>query len=126
MCVDLRVRNCFFDAAARAGKGVTGSVGPGGKRQSRRFGFFLFRIVVAVETFPNLGVLMLRFSVSRTAMLAEPAVTEIEEVIGLIQGNVRTGIGSDRIIFQATVETRSLPPLPRRGPRSAHGSDKNW
>jgi hypothetical protein len=85
MSVDLRVRNCFFDSAAWAGQGVAGRIGPGGKRQSRRFGFFLFfRIVVAEKAGTSLGVLVLRFGVSRTAVLAEPAVTEIEEVIGLI------------------------------------------
>ena len=33
-----------------------------------------------------LGVVMLPFSVFRAAMFAEPAVTEIEEVVGLIHG----------------------------------------
>lgn len=69
---------------------MTGSVGPGGKRQSRCSGFFLFRIVVAEKAGTNLGVLVLRFGVSRTAMFAEPAVTEIEEVIGLIQESQRS------------------------------------
>jgi len=61
-------------------------------------------------------------------MFAEPAVTEIEEVVGLIQEDIRTGSGSDGVAFQTPrsdpVATTTPARLPRWGPRSAPGSDK--
>jgi hypothetical protein len=44
----------------------------------------------------------------RAAMFAEPAVTEIEEMIGLIQEDIRTESGSDRV--NPTTETMMLKP----------------
>jgi hypothetical protein len=66
---------------------VARRIGPTGKRQSRRFGCFLFRISVAEQAGSRLGVLLPGFSVSGAAVFAEPTVTEIEKVVCLIQEN---------------------------------------
>jgi hypothetical protein len=66
---------------------VARRIGPTGKRQSRRFGCFLFRIGVAEKARTRLGVLLLGFGVSGAAVFAEPTVTEIEKVVCLIQEN---------------------------------------
>jgi hypothetical protein len=41
-------------------------------------------------------VFMRWFGVSGAAMFAEPAIAEIEKVVCLIHGSIRTGSGSDR------------------------------
>ena len=66
---------------------MSGRVGPTGKRQSRRFGCFLFRIGVTEKAGTRLGALLLGLGVSGAAVFAEPAVTEIEKVVCLIQEN---------------------------------------
>lgn len=63
----------LLDPAAGAGKRVMSRVGPGGQRQSQRFGFRTM-----------LGAIMLPFSIFRAAMFAEPTVTKIEEVVRLV------------------------------------------
>ncbi|MGH9928454.1 MAG: hypothetical protein ACREA9_04395 [Pyrinomonadaceae bacterium] len=64
-----------MNTAARAGKGVSGRVGPTGEGQRGR----LLWLALA-----NFWRPMLRFSVGRTAMFAKPTVTEIEKVVCLI------------------------------------------
>ena len=77
------ITNLFFNAAARTIEGMAGRIGPTRKRQCGRLRFFL-SFSVAEQTTASFGELMLRFSVSRTAMFAEPTVTEIEEVVCLV------------------------------------------
>jgi hypothetical protein len=69
---------------------MTRRIGPTRKRQRGRLHFFLFSFSLAEEPTMSLGGLMLGFSVSRTAMFAEPAVTEIEEVVCLVHGSEKT------------------------------------
>ena len=66
---------------------MAGRVGPAGKRQSGRFGFFLFRIGMADKAGTQLGVLLPGFSISGAAVFTEPAVAKIEKVVCLIQEN---------------------------------------
>jgi hypothetical protein len=78
------ITNQFFNAAARASEGMARRIGPTRERQCGRLRFFLFQSSVSEQTITSLGEMMLRFSVGCTAMFAEPTVTEIEEVVGLI------------------------------------------
>lgn len=70
----LGILNSLFDPTTRAGEGPPGGISPACESQTmtlRRWGDF--------RLLHSLGVL-------RTAMFAEPAVTEIEEMVGLVQG----------------------------------------
>jgi hypothetical protein len=71
--MSLRIANEFFDAAAPAAENLTLWI-PESKRQHLVLGGTLWLTVFA-------------FCVFGAAVLAEPAVTNIEKVIGLIQGS---------------------------------------
>jgi hypothetical protein len=75
---------------------VTGRIRPTGKRQFWRFAFFLFGISVAEKTGRSLGVLLLRFGVSGTTVFAEPAISQIEKVVCLMQEYQRPEVRSQR------------------------------
>lgn len=80
--MSLRLADKFFNAAAPAAEGLSLGI-PIGKSQ---------RLVTRSAGRDSLRV-MFAFRVFGTAMLAEPAVAEIEKVVGLIQMNGKPGVG---------------------------------
>jgi hypothetical protein len=81
------ITDVFFDAAAWAGEGVARRVGPTRESERPLLRFFLFGRSRTQEICMSRWRLMHRFGIGGAAMFAEPAVTEIEEMVCLVQGN---------------------------------------
>jgi hypothetical protein len=93
----------FFDSATWASESVSGRVGPTCQREAGR-----------LRRCGNLGVLF-SFGIFRAAVFAEPAVTEIEKMIGLIHKEISEPGAVAIGCFQEPRSDQSLPlPVPIR------------
>ena len=85
---DTSITDLFLDSATWTDQYVAGRVGPTGKCE-RSLSVLLFSCRVSEEIAVSRRRVSSGLGIRRAAMLAEPAVTKIEEVVRLVHGNGR-------------------------------------